>query len=366
MKFLNKQLLNQHVELSAPMMFIIDYFEQHKNCKIQIEELVKESHQFTFEQIYLEINKLVYRNLIQEFYVDDLHYFEFTTSCEVNNKYLFDEIIEKLKTSNYRITDSRKKLVEIFTNDSLRHFTFDELVNLSGEKVNIATMYNNISTLLDEKIITEFYIGDIRLFELGNRSHAHFICETCKSAFNVDTKLNNSIDDEIEEQYGFLVNTTKVEFTGTCSNCLESLLPTNVTIVNEHQYPQISEDDIIKYIGYLQGKTKQNNGQITIVFLSQEEIRELNNEFRQIDRPTDVLSFSMEEEEYLGDILICYDYIEKQANEYGHSFDRELYFLITHGYLHLMGYDHMVPSEEKEMFELQTELLSKYGVNRYE
>lgn len=366
MNYLNKQLSNQQVELTATMMFIVDYFEQHQNVKVQIDDLVEVSNQFNFQQIYHEITKLVSRNLVQEYYIDDLHYFEFTTSCEVENKYLFDEIIDTLKEKNYRITDSRKRLVEIFTTDPFRHFTFDELVNLSGEKVNIATMYNNISTLLDEKIIAEFYVGDIRIFELGNRNHAHFICEECKKAINIDTKMSNAINDEVEEQYGYIVNNTKVEFTGICTDCQSNDQITNVTVINEHQYENIDEEQITDYLGYLQKKTKKNNGQITIVMLNEEEIQVINNEFRQIDRPTDVLSFTNTEDDYLGDILICYDIVKRQAQEYNHSFKRELFFLITHGFLHLLGYDHMEPNDEKEMFELQKELLNKYGVSRYE
>ena len=98
---------------------------------------------------------------------------------------------------------------------------------------------------------------------------------------------------------------------------------------------------------------------------------EINKTYRGIDRPTDVISFALEEDEnyevkerLLGDIYISIDKVYEQAKEYEHSVKRELFFLVTHGFLHLLGYDHMTEEEEKEMFSLQEKILDEYGVKR--
>ncbi len=126
--------------------------------------------------------------------------------------------------------------------------------------------------------------------------------------------------------------------------------------------------------------------EVSISFVGNEEIRSLNEEYRGIDAPTDVLSFPMmdfEEEELLseemqedpdaeyideelalGDIVISLEKAKEQAEEYGHSFERELAFLLTHGMLHLLGYDHEDEKSEKGMFEKQEEYLSRMEINR--
>ena len=101
-------------------------------------------------------------------------------------------------------------------------------------------------------------------------------------------------------------------------------------------------------------------------------IHEINKEYRGVDRETDVISFAMEDEmdiEYdnyrlLGDIYISIDRCYSQALEYGHSRVREICFLATHGVLHLLGYDHMNPEDEKKMFNLQEELLDGSNIRR--
>ena len=115
--------------------------------------------------------------------------------------------------------------------------------------------------------------------------------------------------------------------------------------------------------------------QISLLFVDNEEIREINRETRNIDRATDVLSFPLidfDNEDlpndgskiYLGDIIISIERAKEQANEYGHSLDREVGFLTAHSMLHLLGYDHMVPEEEKVMFAKQEEILSNLGLKR--
>ena len=107
---------------------------------------------------------------------------------------------------------------------------------------------------------------------------------------------------------------------------------------------------------------KDKNVSVNIVHIDDEAMKQYNQDFRQIDRTTDVLSFVdgevMDDILHLGDILVSYEAVNRQAEEYGHSVKREFCFLVTHGYLHLLGYDHMEPEEEKEMFDMQKEILS--------
>ncbi|NHC39370.1 rRNA maturation RNase YbeY [Bacillus sp. MM2020_1] len=119
------------------------------------------------------------------------------------------------------------------------------------------------------------------------------------------------------------------------------------------------------------------HSEVSITFVSNERIQEINREYRDKDKPTDVISFAMEElgegemeligadmPRVLGDIIISIPKAIEQAEEYGHSFLRELGFLAVHGFLHLLGYDHMTEEEEKEMFTRQKEILDEYGLKR--
>lgn len=114
---------------------------------------------------------------------------------------------------------------------------------------------------------------------------------------------------------------------------------------------------------------RQGDWTLSVIYVTPEQIHEINRDYRGIDRPTDVISFAMQddmsnillEEEAceLGDIFINVDAIRAQAKEYGHSIRREACFLFCHGLLHLMGYDHMEPEDEKEMFHLQDVILDE-------
>lgn len=103
-----------------------------------------------------------------------------------------------------------------------------------------------------------------------------------------------------------------------------------------------------------------------IIFVTQDEIKRLNQTYRNIDKPTDVLSFVNDDpmDKSLGDIFISVDQATIQAQDFGHSLDRELGFLAVHGYLHLKGYDHHTPDEEKIMIEKQEEILKKAKLER--
>lgn len=119
------------------------------------------------------------------------------------------------------------------------------------------------------------------------------------------------------------------------------------------------------------------HSEVSVTFVTNEQIQEINREYRHKDAPTDVISFAMEElgegevelvgaglPRILGDIIISVPKAKEQAEEYGHDFLRELGFLAVHGFLHLLGYDHMEADEEKEMFTLQKEILTEYGLTR--
>ncbi len=108
----------------------------------------------------------------------------------------------------------------------------------------------------------------------------------------------------------------------------------------------------------------------SIIFVGNEEIQAINKKYRNIDRVTDVISFAFEDNEVeqeelrvLGDIYICIPKMMEQAKEYGHIEKRELSFLVVHGLLHLLGYDHMLgKEEEKEMFSKQDLILNQVGI----
>ena len=120
--------------------------------------------------------------------------------------------------------------------------------------------------------------------------------------------------------------------------------------------------------------------EISVTFMDNAAIQVINRDYRDKDAATDVISFAMEEDgegempiifdeemampRNLGDIMISTERAAEQAEEYGHSFDRELGFLAVHGFLHINGYDHMTPEDEKEMFGLQKEILDAYGLER--
>lgn len=117
--------------------------------------------------------------------------------------------------------------------------------------------------------------------------------------------------------------------------------------------------------------------ELSVMIVSNDEIQKINKEYRGKDYATDVISFAMEElgedepeiigvdmPRMLGDIIISSDKAQEQANEYGHSYARELGFLTIHGFLHLLGYDHIEEEEEKKMFARQNELLEGYGLER--
>ena len=126
-------------------------------------------------------------------------------------------------------------------------------------------------------------------------------------------------------------------------------------------------------------KLEKINLYISITLTTPQEIRKINKEYRNIDKETDVLSFPMFEKneldemvqkqknvipETIGDIIISIERVQEQANEYGHSFERELAYMVVHGFYHLMGYDHMQEEDKKIMREKEEKVLNLLEINR--
>lgn len=135
-------------------------------------------------------------------------------------------------------------------------------------------------------------------------------------------------------------------------------------------------------------KTGKENKEMVVTFVTNERSHELNLEYRDTDRPTDVISLEYRPETpvlvneldleenpelqemldefdaYIGELFISIDKAKEQALDYGHSYEREMGFLAVHGFLHINGYDHYTPEEEEEMFSLQEEILTAYGLKR--
>ena len=142
-----------------------------------------------------------------------------------------------------------------------------------------------------------------------------------------------------------------------------------MTFEIENVYPEVVLPDyetVIKNVieAALDYEKCPYEAQVYVLLTDNEEIHQINREHRQIDRPTDVLSFPMLSYEKAGDIIISMDKVKEQAKAYGHSNTRELAFLVAHSMLHLMGYDHMVEEERIVMERKQEEILKSCGYIR--
>lgn len=144
---------------------------------------------------------------------------------------------------------------------------------------------------------------------------------------------------------------------------------------------QSNEEEIIQSVvkTVLKLEKIKHDVNVYITLTNNEEIHKINKEYRDVDRPTDVLSFPMYEreeieklreekvdeiEEMLGDIIISIPKIKEQAEEYGHSYERELAYLTTHGMLHLLGYDHIIEEEKVVMREHEEAVLTELKIMR--
>ncbi|NQG97177.1 rRNA maturation RNase YbeY [Streptococcus suis] len=148
------------------------------------------------------------------------------------------------------------------------------------------------------------------------------------------------------------------------------------------------QEQIQDLLQYAAKKIGKENKEMAVTFVDNARVHEVNLEYRGIDRPTDVVSLEYKPENeiffdeedlledpdlaemmedfdaYIGELFISIEKAQEQATDYGHSFEREMGFLAVHGFLHINGYDHYTPEEEAEMFGLQEEILTAYGLTR--
>lgn len=147
-----------------------------------------------------------------------------------------------------------------------------------------------------------------------------------------------------------------------------------IGIFNETDESIKSELQVVKKVLEL-GITKENldSVEFNIICVTNDYIHALNKMYRNVDSITDVITFALEDDStvvvesstrILGDIYISIDRAREQAENYGHSFLRELCFLAVHGFYHLLGYDHQTKEEENIMFKKQEEVLQEYGITR--
>ncbi|HOZ54191.1 MAG TPA: rRNA maturation RNase YbeY [Bacilli bacterium] len=138
-------------------------------------------------------------------------------------------------------------------------------------------------------------------------------------------------------------------------------------VFNYNKY-DINIKKINNYIKYCLKYLKIKNVVFNVIFIDDIKMRSINKEYRNIDNTTDVISFALEDNKdainynkrLLGDIYISYDKAVEQAKENNFNIIYEIYFLIIHGILHLLGYNHENDNDEKIMFELQEEILNEF------
>lgn len=158
----------------------------------------------------------------------------------------------------------------------------------------------------------------------------------------------------------------------------------DITMIDKTGQVTDKEQNLVSDLLQTAGKvlSLDDETEMSVTFVDNHGIQEINREFRHKDMPTDVISFAIEDEgegepdivfpdgesldipQDLGDIFISIDRAHEQAEEYGHTYERELGFLAVHGFLHLNGFDHMTPEDEEEMFSLQRKILDSYGLQR--
>ncbi|HLR14460.1 MAG TPA: rRNA maturation RNase YbeY [Bacillota bacterium] len=153
----------------------------------------------------------------------------------------------------------------------------------------------------------------------------------------------------------------------------------HIDFVDEQQYLSKEHVQLITDLLELASTIEETpqNSEVSITIVSDDEIQEINREYRGVDRPTDVISFEMQDDlkdlpmdiqhqvgNMLGDIIVSIHRAREQATEYNHSVEREVGFLVVHGFLHLLGYTHDSEEEEQQMFAKQKEILDQYGLKR--
>ena len=143
-------------------------------------------------------------------------------------------------------------------------------------------------------------------------------------------------------------------------------------IINTTNHEDIDFNELDRVIKFACKHLKVNNPMLNIVIVDKERIQEINREYRNKDAVTDVISFAFEEVDdveydnirFLGEIYICYDRCVEQAKEYGHSVERELAYMVVHGFYHVMGYDHIKEEDKVIMRPKEENILNKLNITR--
>lgn len=151
----------------------------------------------------------------------------------------------------------------------------------------------------------------------------------------------------------------------------------HIDLIDETNELSTEQDELLRNILYSTCKAEgiQHEGELSVVIVHNEQIKQLNNDYRHKNEATDVLSFPLLEREdilqhngsyplALGDIVISVEKAKEQAKDYGHSFERELAFLAVHGLLHLLGYTHDTEENEQLMFTKQEAILKEFHLER--
>lgn len=150
-----------------------------------------------------------------------------------------------------------------------------------------------------------------------------------------------------------------------------------LNLEKNREYEKVIEKVINKC--FIEEKLDKTKLYISITLTTPENIRKINKEYRNVDKPTDVLSFPMFEkeeieaiirnegydvEDIIGDIIICVDKVAEQAKEYNHSFERELSYMVVHGFYHIMGYDHIKEEDKIKMRPKEEKILQELKITR--
>jgi len=145
-----------------------------------------------------------------------------------------------------------------------------------------------------------------------------------------------------------------------------------IDLTNENSKFDLDLDKIESFIHYVIKKEydSEKDVYISVLISDNDEIQNINREYRGKDMPTDVISFAYNETDnegiydVLGDIIISFDKVEEQSKEYEHSIEREFFYVLLHGILHLLGYDHIEDEDKKIMREKEEQILEKYNIRR--
>jgi len=145
-----------------------------------------------------------------------------------------------------------------------------------------------------------------------------------------------------------------------------------IDLTNENSKFDLDLDKIESFIHYVIKKEydSEKDVYISVLISDNDEIQNINREYRGKDMPTDVISFAYNETDnegiydVLGDIIISFDKVEEQSKEYEHSIEREFFYVLLHGILHLLGYDHIEEEDKKIMREKEEQILEKYNIRR--